>query len=205
MLLVSGFDHINDLQRMNGRGWPHKFALTITLDWMTGALAGNEATKITSTSRQHVSACLLWGQPLKSWEKVNCVQPQSAHPSTDCNQNLHRSLCKSDQQLCQIWWKSHHWGLRYTCVKFNTCVRFYSIFPLPFPSRPFPFLFYTCHRLQPKRLNRFSWLMAQNAWIGARKCLSYVWTMSDQFLGVVSSKNYPEIALDAEIPANKVE
>ena len=97
-------------------------------------------------------------------KKVNFVQPQSAHPSTDTNQNLHRSLRKSDQQLCQIWWRSHHSDLRYTGVKYNTFVRFYSIFS--FPSLPFPF--YSCHRLQPKRLNRFSWLVAQNSWIGLR-------------------------------------
>ena len=104
-------------------------------------------------------------------------------------------LSKLDQQLCQIWWKSHPWGLRYTGVKYNTCVCFYSNFSFPFLS--FPFHFYSCHRLQPKRLNRFPWLMAQNAWIGARKCL----LMSDQFWEVVSPKSYPKKASDAEIPA----
>ena len=52
-------------------------------------------------------------------------------------------------------------------VKNNTFVRLYSIFS-------FPFLFYSCHRLQREHLNRLSWLMAQNAWIRARKCLLYV-------------------------------
>ena len=67
-------------------------------------------------------------------KKVIFVQPQSAHPSTDSNSNLHWSLSKSDQQLCQFWWRSHHWGLRYTGVKYNTFVCFYSIFSSPFLS-----------------------------------------------------------------------
>ena len=134
-------------------------------------------------------------------KKVNFVQPQSAHPLINSNQNLHRSLRNTDQRLCQIWWRWHHLGVRYTGVKYITFVRFYIL--ASFPFLPFPFLFYSCHRLQPERLNRCSWLMAQNAWISARKCLLYVWTMSDQFWGggVVSPKNYPKIAKDAEIPA----
>ena len=46
-------------------------------------------------------------------------------------------------------------------VEYNTFVRFYSDFSFPFLS--FPSLFYSCHHLQPERLNRFTWLMAQNA------------------------------------------
>jgi len=51
---------------------------------------------------------------------------------------MHRSLRKWDQQQCQILCRSHHWGHRYTGVKYNTFVRFYGIFS--FPSLPFPFL-----------------------------------------------------------------
>ena len=69
-------------------------------------------------------------------KKVHFAQPQSAHPPTVTNQNLHGSFRKLDQQLCQIiCWRSHHWGPRNTSVKYNIFVRFYSIFY--FPSLPF--------------------------------------------------------------------
>ena len=143
----------------------------------------------------HGSTLVLASCKANHWshrKKVNCVQPQSAHLSIDTNQNLHS---QSDQQLCQIWWRSHGSGLRYTGVK----ITLLCVFIVSFPFLSFPFLCYFCHRLQPKRLNRFSWLMAQNAWIGARKCLLYVWTMSDHFL--VSPKNYRNKATDTEFPA----
>ena len=63
---------------------------------------------------------------------VNFVQPQSAHPSTNRNQNLQRWLRKWRPQLRQIWSRSHYPGPSYGCVKYNPFVRFYSIFSFPF-------------------------------------------------------------------------
>ena len=70
-----------------------------------------------------------------------------------------------------------------------------------FLSLPFPFLLYSCSSAQPKRLDRFLRSMAQNTWFGARKCLSYDRTITDQLQGVISPKNYPKTPPDAEIPA----
>ena len=105
----------------------------------------------------------------------------------------YRLLRKSGQHLCQIWWRSHHSDLRNTGVEYNTFVRFYSNFSFPFLSNFILAIAYS--------LNWFSCLMTRNAWICARKCLLYVWTMSDQFWEVESPKNYPRKASDAEIPA----
>ena len=70
-------------------------------------------------------------------KKVNFVQPRSAYPSTDSNQNLHRSLRKVDQQLCQIGkdciiqaFITRVWNIKFLCV-----------FIVSFLFLPFPFLF----------------------------------------------------------------
>jgi hypothetical protein len=55
---------------------------------------------------------------------------------------------------------------------------------LPFLSFPFLFYFYSCSCVAPKRLDWFHRLMAQKTWMGARKCLLYVCTISDPYLGV---------------------
>ena len=91
-------------------------------------------------------------------------------------------------------------SLHYMGVKYNTCVRFSGTFSiLSFPSLSFP----------------FSFLPSSTAWtpepifmVDNSKCVDcckkvplYVWTMSDHFWGVVSSKNYHKKATDAEKPA----
>ena len=62
-------------------------------------------------------------------------------------------------------------------------------------------LLYSCSPEGPKRLDRFPRSMAQNTWIGVRKCLLYDRTLSYEFQGAISPKNYPKTPPDAEIPA----
>ena len=50
-----------------------------------------------------VLACCNKGQPLKSWEKSKFCTTAQCPPSTYCYQDLHRSLCKLDQQQSNDW------------------------------------------------------------------------------------------------------
>lgn len=70
-----------------------------------------------------------------------------------------------------------------------------------FPWLGLASLLYSCSPVGPKRLDRFPRSMAQNTWIGVRKCLLYDRTLSYEFQGAISPKNYPKLPPDAKIPA----
>ena len=150
-----------------------------------------------ATGHYHGSTLVLACCKANHWshgKKVNVVQPQSAHPSTDSNQNLHRWLCKLDQQLCRIWWRLHHSGLRYTGVKYNNSCVFIASFPfLSF------FILAIVYSLN-------AWTDFHDWWLKMRglvqgNAFRMFELCQTNFGGVVSPKNYPKIAPDAEIPA----
>ena len=82
-----------------------------------------------------------------------------------------------------------------------SCQPNFSLAWLPLASLGLASLLYSCSPVGPKRLDRFPRSMAQNTWIGVRKCLLYDRTLSYEFQGAISPKNYPKSPPDAKIPA----
>ena len=86
-------------------------------------------------------------------------------------QNVYRPLRWRPQHVCNKWLWSINPSFLHGCVKLPT--HFF-----PFLCFPLLALLYSCSCVAPRRLGRFKRFMAQETWIGARKCLLYVCIIS---------------------------
>jgi hypothetical protein len=69
------------------------------------------------------------------------------------------------------------------------------------PFSPFLALLFSCSPPQVKRVNRFSWLMAQTMRFHPRKCLFGVSLKKFDFMGSVTPKNRQKVGVVYDFPA----
>ena len=117
------------------------------------------------------------------WEMANFDLSYLRHRWPDQHQNLHGWLRRGYDETLPKWCWSHTRGGLHRCATYNK--KFPVFFPFLFPLT----------NAQPKRLERFWWLIAQKTWSGVRRCLLGVRIILSRVLGVKSPKTHNFLAL----------